>query len=296
MGEADSALREEIEKVRERARLQALAQGLGPDAAAALGNNAVEEFCSRWGIRPEMVAPGVLRGNRPATSAGQPFREDARKVDLGASPMRNTQNPGQTQAIRIADLLKRAKDAENPLKVPAPPAAAGPPNPATTTRSGSNLSSLLNRMRTPEAAAPPPPAPPAPPPPAPARAPTLAPSAPPRSVTMSETLGGGATLTSNAERRRQVLEEFDRTYAEVQAMLEQRIGVVDIALNDASKGISGVMLKAAQGGLRQDEMEVLALDVERLREHLHTMTSLCDEFLQHMNQIAMARPAGTRPQ
>jgi len=293
MGEADSALREEIEKVRERARLQALAQGLGPDAAAALGNNAVEEFCSRWGIRPEMVAPGVLRGNRPGT-AGQPFREDARKVDLGASPMRNTQNPGQTQAIRIADLLKRAKDAEVPGKGPAPSPspAVGPANPASTTRSGSNLSSLLNRMRAPEGAAP---APPAPPPPAPVRAPTLAPAPPPRSVTMSETLGGGGTLTGNAERRRQVLEEFDRTYAEVQAMLEQRIGVVDIALNDASKGISGVMLKAAQGGLRQDEMEVLAVDVERLREHLHTMTSLCDEFLQHMNQIAMARPGGGKP-
>ena len=308
MGEADSALREEIEKVRERARLQALAQGLGPDAAAAQGNVAVEEFCSRWGIRPEMVGPAGPRGGRPAPSTSQPFREDGRKVDLGASPLRTTANPGQTQAIRIADLLKRAKETEIAASRPAFPQGAGaPPTPAAPARSTTNLSSLLQRMRTADPSQPAPaPAAPArvpPPPPAPSRI-TAPPPPPPRSasapsqgmvqraVTLSETLGGGATLTANAERRRQVLEEFDRTYAEVQSMLEQRIGVVDIALNDASKGISGLMNTAQAGGMKPEEMEILAADVDRLRQNLTVMMGLCDEFLQHMNEINAARSDG----
>jgi hypothetical protein len=296
MGEADNALREEIEKVRERARLQALAQGIGPDAAAQQGNQAVEEFCSRWGIRPDMVGPASGRGLRPGAPAGPPPREEARKVDLGASPLRNAANPGQTQAIRIADLLKRAKEAEAAAVRPAAPA------PAVTAdlggRTATNLSSLLQRMRT---------ADPSRPAPAPAKtvaSPTVAtppaprmpsPAAPPgtgtvpRVLSTSDVFAGGATLSSNAERRRQVLEEFDRTYAEVQTMLEQRIGVVDIALNDASKGLTGAMARAQAGGLQPHEIETLAEDVNRLRQNLTTMMQTCDEFLRHMERITASK-------
>jgi len=299
MGEADSALRDEIEKVRERARLQALAQGLGPDAAVIQGNTAVEEFCSRWGIRPEMVAPGVLRGPRATPSTPQPFRDEQRKVDLGASPLRASAGPGQTQAIRIADLLKRTKDAEIPAVrtgTAGPVSGSVPPPAATVTRSGTNLSSLLQRMRAaePRAAVPaqaPAPAP-APVPSAPAPRPVPAAASAPRSVTLGEGLAGGGTLTANAERRRQVLEEFDRTYAEVQTMLEQRIGVVDIALNEASLGIDGVLAKAKAGGLQPQEMETLATDVDRLRQQLTVMMSLCDDFLRHMNDINSGRQGG----
>ncbi len=291
MGEADSALRQEIEKVRERARLQGLSQGLGPEAAAHQGNVAVEEFCARWGIRPEMVGAAAPHGGRPGGATGQPFREEPRKVDLGASPMRTGAVPGQTQAIRIADLLKRAKEADTSAAKPAAPApaAAAPP------RTGSNLSALLQRMRAPDAAGPaatrapaPPPAspPPSPPRPAPAQGTVL------RAVSTGEPLGGGATLAANAERRRQVLDEFDRTYAEVQTMLEQRIGVVDIALNDASKGITGAMATAQAGGLRPDQVTVLAADVDRLRQHLTVMMQVCDEFLRHMEQVQGHRPEG----
>lgn len=293
MGEADNALREEIEKVRERARLQALAQGIGPAAAAQQGNQAVEEFCSRWGIRPDMVGPSSPRGLRPGSPAGPPPREEARKVDLGASPLRNAANPGQTQAIRIADLLKRAKDAESSAARPAAPAPAD----AGAGRTSTNLSSLLQRMRTADTARPlPVPARPAPTvaapvPPAPR---TPLPAAPgtgtmPRVLSTSDVFAGGATLTANAERRRQVLEEFDRTYAEVQTMLEQRIGVVDIALNDASKGLTGAMARAQAGGLQPHEIETLAEDVVRLRQNLTIMMQTCDEFLRHMDRITASK-------
>jgi hypothetical protein len=118
-------------------------------------------------------------------------------------------------------------------------------------------------------------------------------------------LGGTGSLTANAERRRQVIEEFDRTYAEVQTMLEQRIGVVDVALNDASKGLTGAMAKAQAGGLDAHELEVLAVDVDRLHQHLQVMMSLCEEFLTHLQDFTVhgdgpggdgsGQPPGGRP-
>lgn len=292
MADADNALRSEIEKVRERARLQALAQGLPPDRAEIQGDAAVLDFCSRWGIRPEMLGPDL------AHAARAPAREEARKVDLGTSPLRNTTAPSQSQAIRISDLLKKAKDQEgslSPPSAPAPAAPAGGPAIGSGTRPPGSLSTLLQRMKTPSSG---PPAPAAP-----VRTPAAAstpprtpapPASPPRpanttgfrGVTSGDPLGGTGSLTANAERRRQVLEEFDRTYAEVQALLEQRIGVVDVALADASKGISGAIQKAAAGGIASQDLEVLAVDVDRLRNHLQSMMELCEEFLGHLQSFA----------
>ncbi len=340
MAEADGALRAEIEKVRERARLQVMAQGLDPEAAELQADAAVEEFCARWGIRPEMLGPGLLRGTRPAAAPG---KEGPKRVDLGASPMRTTINPSQTQALRIGDLLKKAREMEaaasgQPLTpapgtpasgTPAPGSGAGPGHPPApglgagggVMRTTGNLSSLLQRVRTqglPPASGPAPSSPPAaqrgaapaptmrpspaPAPAAPPRgpsAPAPAPSVPlpamprptgaftSRGMTSSDPLGGTGSLTANAERRRQVIEEFDRTYAEVQTMLEQRIGVVDVALNDASKGLTGAMAKAQAGGLDAQELEVLAVDVDRLHQHLQVMMSLCEEFLSHLQDFSI---------
>jgi hypothetical protein len=295
MADADNALRSEIEKVRERARLQALAQGLPPDRAVIQGDAAVLDFCSRWGIRPEMLGPDLARAARA------PAKEEQRKVDLGTSPLRNTTAPSQTQAIRISDLLKKAKDQEGSLPPPPAPAPAAAPGPASAagvmpgSRPPGSLSTLLQRMKT-QPSAPPAPAP-RPPQGKPAGAPAASPAAPPspsrpanttgfRGVTSGDPLGGTGSLTANAERRRQVLEEFDRTYAEVQSLLEQRIGVVDVALADASKGISGAIQKAAARGIDSQDLEVLAVDVDRLRNHLQSMMQLCEEFLGHLQSFS----------
>ncbi len=327
MAEADSALRAEIEKVRERARLQVLAQGLDPEAAEIQADAAVEDFCTRWGIRPEMLGPGLLRGARPAAA---PAKVGPKSVDLGASPLRTTVNPSQTQALRIGDLLKKAREMEAAASgrpaSPAPaseipgsgPAFAQAPLSshgagAGVPRNTANLTSLLQRMKSqglppaggPAAQAPVPAAGPMRPAAAPV-SPFRGPSAPapspavplppmprstaaiaPRGVTSSDPLGGTGSLTANAERRRQVIEEFDRTYAEVQAMLEQRIGVVDVALNDASQGLTGAMARAQAGGLDAHELEVLAGDVDRLHQHLQVMMSLCEEFLSHLQGFSV---------
>jgi hypothetical protein len=158
-------------------------------------------------------------------------------------------------------------------------------------------------MATPPAPARPAPAVPARGPDAPAASPRAggaAPAAPARpagsttfrGVTSGDPLGGTGSLTANAERRRQVLEEFDRTYAEVQTLLEQRIGVVDIALADASRGISGAIQQAAAGGIDPQDLEVLAVDVDRLRQHLQSMMSLCEEFLGHLQAFSVRSGAG----
>lgn len=331
MAEADGALRAEIEKVRERARLQVMAQGLDPEAAELQADAAVEEFCARWGIRPEMLGPGLLRGSRPPATPG---REGPKSVDLGASPLRATINPSQTQALRIGDLLRKAKEMEAAAAgLPTPPATGSRPSPGSgpssaqgggggVLRTTGNLSSLLQRVRTQGispasgtgAQAPPPASPPASPggsvrpfpasapapspfrgPSAPATAPAVPLPAMPRpagsitsrGATSADPLGGTGSLTANAERRRQVIEEFDRIYAEVQTMLEQRIGVVDLALNDASKGLTGAMAKAQAGGLDAHELEVLAVDVDRLHQHLQVMMSLCEEFLSHLQDFSV---------
>ncbi len=327
MAEADSALRAEIEKVRERARLQVLSQGLDPEAAEIQADAAVEEFCARWGIRPEMLGPGLLRGARPAAA---PVKEGPRKVDLGASSFRTSVNLSQTQAIRIGDLMKRAKEMEaaaaapqasSPTALPSSPAFQQPPvsTGGPVSRNSANLTSLLRRMKTqglpttPSAAAAAATGPAAVPaaPPRPAAAPFRGPSAPapappvplpsmtrPAAATSSpgtmnmDPLGGGGTLSGNAERRRQIIDEFDRTYTEVQAMLEQRIGVVDIALNDASKGLSGVLAKAQAGGYDSQELEVLAVDVGRLHQNLQVMMELCQEFLEHVQTFSPAGGTG----
>jgi len=286
MPDADDALRAEIEKVRDRARLQALAQGLSTDEADRRGQKAVEEFCGKWGIRAEMVGPP--RGPRPAPAP-------VRAVDLGSSPLRSTTNPSMTQAIRIADLLRKGKEAGGAAGAPAPapaPAAAG-------AGGKSSLAGLLDRVRAQSfpdaapagapAAAPaayrPAPAPPpaAPPPPLPAR-----PSSPPPLV-ISQAPAPVPAAAAGADRRRALLEEFDRTYSEVQTMIEQRIGVADVAMGDAPRGLAQAFERAAEGGVGPEEAKILAQDVQRLRDHLRQMMTLCDEFLSHLDEFTGRR-------
>jgi hypothetical protein len=314
MADAEKALHDEMEKVRERDRLQAMSQGLAPDAARAAGDAAVEEFCAKWGIRPEMLAVGGRPARAPAP-APEPKKPEMRTVDLGSSPLRFSTNPNTTQAIRIADLLKKAKEMEAPAEPAAPPAA---PDFAKTS-AAPNLSALLQRLRTqgspasptgatstampapgaapartaapgafptvPAAAAPTTPARPYLPP-APAPAPVAA-AARPATVEISS----AGTLTGQAEKRRALLEEFDRTYAEVQSMLEQRIGVVDIAMNDASRGLQGAIQKAAADNLSEPDLVRLARDVERLRSNLQGMLGLCEELLGQL-AVATTKAAG----
>lgn len=264
MADADDALRGEIEKVRDRARLQALAQGLPPEEADRRGKQAVEEFCAKWGIRPDMVGPP--RTARPAPAP-------VRAVDLGSSPMRSSANPSTTQAIRIADLLKRGALQAPPPAPPPPPPAPPPPKPG--------LAGLLDRVRaqsfsdSPAAAAPEAPAAPAS-----AAAAATAPSRP---------------ASASPDRRRELLDLFDRTYAEVQAMLEQRIGVVDVALNEAPRGLASAFEKAAAAGIGSEEAKVLAQDVQRLRDHLRQMTSICEEFLSHLDEFVGRASTRGRP-
>ena len=302
MPDADSALRAEIEKVRDRARLQALAQGVSTDEADRRGQKAVDDFCGKWGIRPEMVSTPKEPRVPPAP---------VRCVDLGSSPLRTSSNPSSTQAMRISDLLKRGKDALGAgasHAAPSPAAAHPPPAPAGGGKS--NLAGLLDRVRAnslvevpsvsptparaPAVAAPPTaprPAPPAPAKPAPAPAPARS-APPPARIQPSPAPSHGAPLT--AERRKALLEEFDRTYAEVQSMIEERIGVADVAMGDL-KGLASAFERVAKGGVSPDEAKVLSSDVERLRDHLRQMMYICDEFLSHLDEFVERRSGSARP-
>jgi hypothetical protein len=267
MADADDALRGEIEKVRERARLQALAQGLPPDESDRRGQKAVNDFCAKWGIRPDMVGPP--RSARPASPA-----PPVRAVDLGSSPLRSAANPSATQAIRIADLIKRGM--VQPPAPPARPASMSPPPPAERV----GLAGLLDRVRAqsqPDAGAAPPPRAPAPAPSPPPRAGAPAAGVPP--------LGTTPPVSEAEARRRALLDQFDRVYAEVQAMLEQRIGVADLALNEVPLGLASAFDRAAAAGLGSEEAKVLTLDVQRLRDALRQMTAICDEFLSHLDEF-----------
>ena len=92
-----------------------------------------------------------------------------------------------------------------------------------------------------------------------------------------------------ADRRRALLEEFDRTYAEVQTMIEQRIGVADVAMGNAPLGLAQAFERVTEGGVGAEEAKVLASDVQRLRDHLKQMMSLCDEFLTHLDDFVGRR-------
>jgi len=97
----------------------------------------------------------------------------------------------------------------------------------------------------------------------------------PMSVTQGGTpLNQGSAVA--ADRRRQVLEEFDRTYAEVQTMIEQRIGVGDVAMSDSLAAVRG----PGSGPALPQDISQLAADVARLRTQLEGMVGLCDEFLE----------------
>jgi hypothetical protein len=285
MADADNALRDELEKVRERARLQALAQGVSPEEAEQRGNTAVNEFCAKWGIRPEMLGP---RAARTAEAAAKAPATPSRPVDLGSSPLRSSggPGPGQSQVIRIGDLLKKAQDA-----------AAGSPAAA---RHGSALSGLLSRAKSQHvfdpATSPTPPGGTAMPQGVPLRpaptSPAMPPPAPPRSPSVRDpfTSVPGSPGSPAAEKRRQILEEFDRTYAEVQAMIEQRIGVGDTAMSDrAGAGVT----TGAQSGPPQ-ELVMMAEDVLRLRSQLEQMLAMCDDFLARYRDGTGEGPGGGR--
>jgi hypothetical protein len=87
------------------------------------------------------------------------------------------------------------------------------------------------------------------------------------------------------DRRVALLEEFDRTYSEVQTMLEERIGVVDVALNENPRGLQGAVERAAQPGASEEEIRVLSDYLHRLRDHLGQMLTICDEFLGHIETM-----------
>ena len=308
MPDADAALRAEIEKVRDRARLQALAQGDSTDEADRRGQKAVDDFCGKWGIRPEMVSTP----KEPRVPAAP-----VRTVDLGSSPLRTSSNPSATQAMRISDLLKRGREASSPGAAAASAAAAAAAahaqpaaaHPAPAAGGKSSLAGLLDRVRSNSlvevpsvspapakaAAAPPKPAPPAPPRPTPA-APAPAPArsaTPPSRIQPTPAPAHGAPLT--ADRRKALLEEFDRTYTEVQSMIEARIGVADVAMGDAPRGLASAFERVAKGGVSESEAKVLSGDVQRLRDHLKQMTSICDEFLSHLDEFVERRSGSARP-
>jgi len=306
MAEGDNALRAEIEKVRERTRLQALAQGMSPDEAEARAGVAVAEFCTRWGIKPEMLGPAP-----PRPARGQPApAPDPRpaSVDLGSSPLRSMSGgQNKTQAIRIGDLLKRTQ-------APAPPAAgSAAPAPSST---GSNLSAFLQKVRSkPLTEAPAPPAPHmSPPPPAASRTPassaagaprTASPPIQIRNVPVHQQVGAprrgpapapapaAASPASLVERRKQILDEFDRTYNEVQSMLEARIGIDAVALGQTD----GSGLASGAGGYSPEEMQAIARDLERLMGGLGQMMTLCQELMDHIGGFIAkgAEPPGGLP-
>lgn len=290
MAEGDNALRAEIEKVRERTRLQGLAQGLSPDDAESRASAAVAEFCTRWGIKPEMIGPAPARTARGATgplpprSPTGPLPPDPVRVsvDLGSSPLRSMAGgSNKTQAIRIGDLLRKTQSPPPP-----PPPGPGVPTPASSV-AGAHLSAFLQKVRSkplveaPPPAPPPPPSPPAPPPiqirnipvhdqvaasgrPGPARGAPPAPAAPAAPATLSD-------------RRRALIEEFDRTYAEVQNMLEARIGIDAVAL-----GQTGGAGLGTGGPYSQEEVQAISRDLERLMGGLNQMMTLCQELMDHL--------------
>ncbi|MCK6482371.1 MAG: hypothetical protein L6R43_20160, partial [Planctomycetes bacterium] len=150
MSEGEAALQEEISKVRERTRLQALAQGVPPPEAEARAATAVEEFCAKWGLRPEAAAPAP-----PLPAPAPPVRAPAppapqRSVDLGSSPLRSpTASGDRTQSIRISEILKKGREgatspSSNPA-IPVPPSLAAPP---AAPGAKPSLASVLRRHRS----------------------------------------------------------------------------------------------------------------------------------------------------
>lgn len=320
MGEAENPLREEIEKVRERARLQALAQGLSPDEAEAKASDAVAEFCSRWGVRPDMLGPAPPRIQRDAAArkptgstsgffAGAiPLGPEKRSVDLGSSPLRSG-SPAQdkTGPIRIGDLLKKSRAegaAAPPGKAAAPAGTPGAPPRAS-------LSSLLNRVKNaslPDAV----PAveePPAPEPAAPAGPPrkgafqirnvsvqdqvAALPGSPrrPGPAPAAPEPGMEAGDEDPSAQRRRILDEFDRTYAEVHEMLEKRIGADLLAMAEGRE-MAGEGMAGTYSG---DEIRRIVEDIDRLRGGLQQMLGLCDELMQSLRSILLEKDDGRDP-
>ena len=110
MPDADSALRAEIEKVRDRARLQALAQGVSTDEADRRGQKAVDDFCGKWGIRPEMVgtiatATGVTECHlsaRHTLESAMQFRRNDIPMGAAAVPGEYERKEASAALIRTA--------------------------------------------------------------------------------------------------------------------------------------------------------------------------------------------------
>jgi len=99
-----------------------------------------------------------------------------------------------------------------------------------------------------------------------------------------------AAAASLADRRSQILEEFDRTYAEVQEMIEARIA--------ESQGEEPPASAAAPGGGKAaaytiEDIQFIARDLERLRGGLQSMLLLCEELMSQIGHMLPGPSGGT---
>ena len=100
-----------------------------------------------------------------------------------------------------------------------------------------------------------------------------------------------ASSTANAvERRRLILEEFDRTYAEVQSMLEKRIGMEGVALGRDD----GEAFGSPPAGISVEEAAAMTQDLSRLMDGLQQMMMLCQGLLDQV-ETSRARAGGSPP-
>jgi len=91
-------------------------------------------------------------------------------------------------------------------------------------------------------------------------------------------------------RRRAILDEFDRTFHEVQSKLDQQLGGVDVA----PVGEPVIPETLAPGDAALEEMERLAVDLDRAMEDLHRMMAHFQDLTGRLAAI-MARFAGPPP-
>jgi hypothetical protein len=103
-----------------------------------------------------------------------------------------------------------------------------------------------------------------------------------------------AAAASLADRRTQILKEFDRTYAEVQTMIEERIAESQ-GVEEGGGPASGAE-GAAPGGTpySPEDIQLIARDLERLRGGLRSMLLLCEELMSHLGTL-LPPPAGGEP-
>jgi len=315
MADAESALREEIEKVRERARAQAVSLGLNEEMADSRGDAAVEEFCARWGIKPEMLGaaphrsapsrpaappPSPTRGGLPplpAPASPPPTRPAGNPtVDLGSSAFRAAIQKAREDAAsggtKIAHLLDKARKVAADRQglastgfTGARPAAGAPPPGA-----GSSLAQLVSRVRGEEV----------PDPASGGDAVDAGTPSGPRAASSLPRLGGlfagrnEGAIRQREEQRRQILDEFDRTYAEVQSMLDQRIGIVDVAL-DAGQVLPAPATGKAPvpGSIPPEEIVKIAEDLDRLMGDLQQMMALCEGLVSRLHGVLSTYEPGS---